>query len=248
MASARQRAAVHAHSRPPSKIPAQAVQRSGILIINLGERIESPISAATMPPSASGVIPEPWFTYLALIVSSLTIGYWVGVGNSLGYTRGGSRSKNDSSASEEEVDDWKDQSDSELEYSGKLASLATEDTKLVLVVRTDLEMTKGKIAAQCCHATLACYKDLKHSNPAMLRVWERGGQAKIALKLQKNECDSEEDEMLLLKAQARSLGLCAQDIRDAGRTQIAAGSRTVLGIGPGPVRLIDQVTRHLKLL
>ena len=35
-----------------------------------------------------------------------------------------------------------------------------EDTKLVLVVRQDLKMGKGKAAAQCCHATLAAYKQV----------------------------------------------------------------------------------------
>jgi PTH2 family peptidyl-tRNA hydrolase len=45
-----------------------------------------------------------------------------------------------------------------------------------------------------------------------------------------------------LAAHARSLGLTAKSIRDAGRTQVAAGSRTVLGIGPGPVKIVDQVT------
>lgn len=38
---------------------------------------------------------------------------------------------------------------------------------------------------------------------------------------------------LELQAIALSLGLPAQTIQDAGRTQIAAGSRTVLGVGPG---------------
>jgi len=103
-------------------------------------------------------------------------------------------------------------------------------------------MTKGKIAAQCGHATLACYKLLQKENPALLRHWERTGQAKIALK-----GDSEED-LLILEAQAQSLNICARSIQDAGRTQIAAGSRTVLGIGPAPVKLINQVTGHLKLL
>ncbi|KZV78178.1 hypothetical protein EXIGLDRAFT_634495, partial [Exidia glandulosa HHB12029] len=51
-----------------------------------------------------------------------------------------------------------------------------------------------------------------------------------------------------LQAVAKSLNLCARSIQDAGRTQIAAGSTTVLGIGPGPVRLINQVTGKLKLL
>lgn len=65
---------------------------------------------------------------------------------------------------------------------------------------------------------------------------------KVALK-----CTSE-DEMEVLQAQALSLGLCAQVIHDAGRTQIAAGSATVLGIGPAPVSVVNQVTGHLKLL
>ncbi|EIM92770.1 peptidyl-tRNA hydrolase [Stereum hirsutum FP-91666 SS1] len=101
-------------------------------------------------------------------------------------------------------------------------------------------MSSGKIAAQ--HATLACYKTLSHTNPSLVRHWERTGQTKITLK-----CDNEE-ELLTLQAQAQSLNLCARSIQDAGRTQIAAGSRTVLGIGPGPTKLINQVTGALKLL
>jgi len=42
------------------------------------------------------------------------------------------------------------------------------------------------------------------------------------------------------------LNQCVQE--DAGRTQIAAGSRTVLAIGPAPVKEIDAVTGELKLL
>ncbi|PWN40856.1 peptidyl-tRNA hydrolase II [Ceraceosorus guamensis] len=117
-----------------------------------------------------------------------------------------------------------------------------EECKLVLIVRTDLKMDKGKIAAQCGHATLACYKTMMAANPDIVRQWERIGQAKVALK-----CSSEE-EMRRLEESAKALNLCARSIRDAGRTQVAAGSRTVLGIGPGPVKLIDQVTGHLKLL
>lgn len=52
----------------------------------------------------------------------------------------------------------------------------------------------------------------------------------------------------MLQAQAISLGLCAQIIHDAGRTQIASGSATVLGVGPAPKSMVDQVTGHLKLL
>ncbi len=57
-----------------------------------------------------------------------------------------------------------------------------------------------------------------------------------------------EEELETLQAMAVSLGLCAQVIHDAGRTQIASGSATVCGIGPAPKSAIDKVTGHLKLL
>jgi len=118
---------------------------------------------------------------------------------------------------------------------------APDSCKMVLVVRTDLGMTSGKIAAQCSHATLACYKILQVESPTLLRQWERTGQTKVALR-----CEHEE-ELLLLETQAQNLNLCARSIQDAGKTQIAAGSRTVLGI-IGPTRLINQVTGELRLL
>ena len=46
---------------------------------------------------------------------------------------------------------------------------------------------------------------------------------------------------------ARLAGLVAESIRDAGRTQVIAGTRTVCAIGPAPVKLIDTITGHLKL-
>ncbi|KAH0838577.1 peptidyl-tRNA hydrolase 2 [Lanmaoa asiatica] len=149
-----------------------------------------------------------------------------------------------SKAEREREPEESDNEDEEL-ADGDLSSVKPrmlEQCKLVLVVRTDLKMTQGKIAAQCGHATLACYKALMKTNPKLVQHWERTGQAKIALKA------SSEEELLELEAIAKSLNLCARSILDAGRTQIAAGSRTVLGIGPAPAELINQVTGHLKLL
>uniref|UniRef100_A0A1I8HAE7 peptidyl-tRNA hydrolase n=1 Tax=Macrostomum lignano TaxID=282301 RepID=A0A1I8HAE7_9PLAT len=79
--------------------------------------------------------------------------------------------------------------------------------------------------------------------PASLAKWLRTGQQKVALR-----ADGDENRLYELQAIAHSLGLVAVVIHDAGRTQIAAGSATVLGIGPGPSPVIDQVTGHLKLL
>ena len=50
-----------------------------------------------------------------------------------------------------------------------------------------------------------------------------------------------------LQRKARDVGLIAQSIVDAGRTQLVPGTRTCLAIGPGPLDLIDSVTGDLKL-
>jgi PTH2 family peptidyl-tRNA hydrolase len=171
-------------------------------------------------------------------------GYFLGQAKSLGLF-GGSPVSQPTKSEKEEAEDSEDESSDEdddstpAEFPGH-----NEECKMVLVVRTDLGMTKGKIGAQCGHATLACYKHfLKHSpESTLLRRWERMGQAKVALQVKS------EEELELLQAQALSLGLVAHIIHDAGRTQIASGSATVLGIGPAPKGVIDQVTGHLKLL
>lgn len=174
---------------------------------------------------------------VATALVSLVAGYFIG--------QHFAKKNHDLSGANEKTTQQED-SDSEDELDvlpeGQIDVKKYDNFKLTLVVRSDLGMTKGKIAAQCGHATLACYKAAKKVNPSLLRAWECSGQAKVALK-----CDSE-DKLLELQAIALSLGLPAQTIQDAGRTQIAPGSRTVLGVGPGPAELIDQVTGHLKLL
>ena len=56
--------------------------------------------------------------------------------------------------------------------------------KMVLVVRTDLKMGKGKAAAQCSHAAVGAYKIAKKNSPTILRAWERMGQPKIVTKVE----------------------------------------------------------------
>ncbi|KAK5736960.1 hypothetical protein LTR17_007107 [Elasticomyces elasticus] len=197
------------------------------------------------PPSTTNIV-------LATAIVSGLAGYYFAQARSIGLFGGKSSTRTaaeadtkDSDVSDAEGSASPDEDD-DVQDLGELKSFAgnTEECKLVLVVRKDLGMSPGKIGAQCGHATLACYKTLVRAHPRhpVLRQWEDYGQAKVALRI-----DSEED-MLVLQAQAISLGLCAQVIHDAGRTQIASGSATVLGIGPAPKSKIDEVTGHLRLL
>jgi PTH2 family peptidyl-tRNA hydrolase len=113
--------------------------------------------------------------------------------------------------------------------------------KMVLVVNQKLKMGKGKIAAQCGHAAVGCYKRSAKLCPRALKAWEHTGCAKIAVR-----CDTEE-EMRTILDKAFEKGLPLYLVEDAGRTQIAAGSRTVLGI-LGPAYVFEGLTSHLKLL
>lgn len=114
--------------------------------------------------------------------------------------------------------------------------------KMVLCVNQELTMGKGKMAAQCCHAAVGCYKRASKQCPKGLRAWEVSGCAKIALK-----CPTQDElELIAARAMERDIPICL--VEDAGRTQIAAGSRTVLGLGPAPTHVFEGITSHLKLM
>ena len=113
---------------------------------------------------------------------------------------------------------------------------------MILVVRNDLKMGKGKIGAQCGHAAVGAYQTAVVKSPRLVQRWEDSGCAKIAVKIEN------EEEMMKVFRSARTKGLVTCLVRDAGRTQIAPNSKTVLAIGPALCREVDDVTGHLKLL
>jgi PTH2 family peptidyl-tRNA hydrolase len=125
-------------------------------------------------------------------------------------------------------------------------ALTEERIKMVLVVRKDLGMSTGKMSAQCAHAAVAVAElVLESSNDLWLgwySNWRANGATKIAL-----QC-LDEVTLKTLKAEAVKARLPCYVISDAGRTQIAAGSKTVLAIGPAPVDVVDRITGHLSLL
>uniref|UniRef100_UPI00358EAEDB peptidyl-tRNA hydrolase 2, mitochondrial-like n=1 Tax=Myxine glutinosa TaxID=7769 RepID=UPI00358EAEDB len=114
------------------------------------------------------------------------------------------------------------------------------EEKLVLVVRSDLGMRKGKVAAQCAHAAVSAYKRAALRNAEGLQCWEHRGQPKEVLRAQ------DEKALSYLLTHARILGLQVSPVDDTLRTHIAPGSCTVLGIGPGAAGIIDIVTGHLN--
>lgn len=106
-------------------------------------------------------------TLAAACILGGTIGYWIGVGRSLPLSRStGVQEDHDEGGSESGSEDEDDEKVAQADL-GAIKAGMMEECKLVLVVNDSLKMTKGKIAAQCSHATLACYKTLQQQNPAV---------------------------------------------------------------------------------
>ncbi|MBI4014905.1 MAG: peptidyl-tRNA hydrolase [Candidatus Aenigmarchaeota archaeon] len=111
--------------------------------------------------------------------------------------------------------------------------------KQVIVIRADLKMGKGKIAAQAAHAS---YSATKKADKKVLVSWENAGQKKVVLKVNSEEALLDVEK----KCKAKKI-LCAL-IMDAGRTQLEPGTVTALGIGPDKEEKIDEITGELSLL
>lgn len=113
--------------------------------------------------------------------------------------------------------------------------------KQVIVVRIDLDMGKGKIAAQVGHACVLGAEHVRKSNPDWFKEWW-SGQEKIVVKVT-NLKELEE-----IKEHAFSLNVPCSEVTDAGHTQIEPGTTTCVSLGPAPEDLVDKISGNLKLL
>lgn len=111
--------------------------------------------------------------------------------------------------------------------------------KQVVVVRQDLKLPKGKLAAQVGHA---CVEAFTKADNSIRASWKQMGQKKVVLKV------ADEKELRKLFIEAQNSGLPVALITDAGRTCIAPGTTTCLGIGPADEEEIDSITGELGML
>src|SRR5271157_657379 len=107
----------------------------------------------------------------------------------------------------------------------------SEDNSLCMyfVVRDSLHMSRGKIAGQVGHATgylFLRYMEIKSSPEGYLfKEWMRdGNHAKVVL-------GASEGEWAKVKEEFGSNPNCFV-VRDAGHTELASGTETVMGIWP----------------
>ena len=111
--------------------------------------------------------------------------------------------------------------------------------KQAIVIRTELNMGKGKIAAESAHASLAAFLN---SDEKSREKWMESGAKKVVLKVKSAK------ELRKLYATAKKLGLPCVLISDKGLTQIKPGEITAVGVGPAQDKEVDKITGKLKLL
>jgi len=114
--------------------------------------------------------------------------------------------------------------------------------KQAIVVRNDLKMQKGKIAAQVAHASLTSAEQTKKEKPELFRKWWERGQKKVVLKVNSLDAIFEITEI------AERNNIVFSIIEDKGLTQIPPGTVTCVGIGPDEDKKIEKITGKLKLL
>ncbi|MFX1474542.1 MAG: peptidyl-tRNA hydrolase Pth2 [Promethearchaeota archaeon] len=124
----------------------------------------------------------------------------------------------------------------------RIGSSTNFDYKQVLVIRTDLKMSRGKIGVQAAHAAVSAAEEARRHHSSWWRRWLNEGQKKVAVKVASKE------ELLAIREKAAKLGLPCIVIRDRGLTEIKPGTLTALGIGPAPNADVDKVTSDLPLL
>ena len=111
--------------------------------------------------------------------------------------------------------------------------------KQVIVVRNDLRMSKGKLAAQVAHASIS---SSQIATKRMMRKWEKEGQKKVVLKARNLK------QLKVLERECKKLKIPFSLITDAGSTELLHGTVTCLGIGPDEDSRVDKVTGSLPLL
>lgn len=112
------------------------------------------------------------------------------------------------------------------------------DLKQVIVLREDIDISRGKQMSQACHASLGAYKE---ASDDVASQWEKRGAKKIVL-------SSGDRRLEDLYEEIKRKNIPAYLVKDAGMTEVEPGTITALGIGPVESDKIDPITGELKLI
>lgn len=117
-----------------------------------------------------------------------------------------------------------------------------DEITMVIITRKDLQLSKGKLAAQVGHAVMECVLKADKTTPKILDQYRRNGGRKVVL------FAKDENEIKRLYGAIAADGITCHLVKDAGHTEIPPGTVTVLGVGPANRSHIDRFTSMLQLV
>lgn len=116
------------------------------------------------------------------------------------------------------------------------------DIKQVIVVRKDLGMRKGKLAAQVAHASMQFILADSNRSPEE-QEWLNGLFTKVVVSV------NSEEELEQLIYQGREVGIKVFDIIDSGKTEFnGKATLTCAAFGPAKADELDPITGKLTLI
>ncbi len=142
----------------------------------------------------------------------------------------------------DETNNTKDDDDLDVE----IPDFDDADLKMVFLVRDDLKLGAGKIAAQVAHAAVGLVEKITEKGTTYykkaLEHWNEYGAKKIVLRAK----DLEELKKVQKLCKKRKIP-CTM-ISDAGHTQVDPGTVTVLGVGVEDSEILNKITGEYKLM
>lgn len=113
--------------------------------------------------------------------------------------------------------------------------------KQIIVVRTDVNMRKGKMCSQSAHASLKA--TLENLETPQVKEWLSGSFTKIVVGAESLE------KLLEVVENAKSKSIITALITDNGKTEFhGVPTITCAAIGPATAEELESVTGELKLL
>ena len=128
--------------------------------------------------------------------------------------------------------------------------------KQVIVVRKDLNMSPGKMAAQVAHASLKAFKlhmknlgkghdnieAIDYKENKQLLEWQNTGETKIVVGA-KNHAEFDR-----VRINAQRADVLVAVVIDEGRTELEPQTITCMALGPAPNDVMDGITGKLQLI
>lgn len=121
--------------------------------------------------------------------------------------------------------------------------MANDELRIYLVVRTDLDMPKGKLAVQSMHGALGLFKEcITKEQQLMTRYMVSRFEYKVSLKAKNLAA------LMRAQRECKDAGIPTFTVEDAGFTVFEEPTTTAVAVGPVKKSDLPKYVQRLQLL